>query len=79
MKTVGIGLAYRPRISFAELEAIADAAARAMFITDGREEDTASAKCLSGSITATRRFKAQLRRELRAANFTIWAKGRTWA
>lgn len=82
MKTVGMGLAHRPHISFTEFEAIADAAMRAMFLVDGRIEPTASATYPVGGysdIIATRRFKAQFRKDLRAANFVIWTKGRKWA
>lgn len=64
-------------------EAIADAAMRAMFIVDGRIEPTPSATYPRdggySDIIATRKFKAQFRKELRAANFKIWAKHQKWA
>lgn len=78
IKTVGVGTLHRPKLAFHEFEAIADAAMRAMFWTDGRIESTDSAKVEGNNVLATRKFKAYLRKELRAANFEIWAKGRTW-
>lgn len=57
-------------------EAIADAAMRAMFIVDGRIEPTASAtyndRGGDDAVVATRKFKAQFRRELTRANFRVW-------
>lgn len=79
MKTVNIGTMHRPKLSFDEFEAIADAAMRAMFWVDGRIEPTDSARVDGNEVTATRKLKASLRRELRAAGFDIWAKGRRWA
>lgn len=73
----------RTNLFFENFEAIADAAMRAMFIVDGRIDPTPSATYKPGSdynaIVATRRFKAQFRKELKAANFNVWAKGRSWA
>lgn len=66
---------------FDRFEAIAEAAVVAMFNVDGRIEDTASAKVSVGAntIIPTRKFKAALRRELKARNFHIWAKSQKWA
>ena len=75
-KAVGV---FPVPIMFDRFEAIADAAMRAMFIVDGRIDPTPSAKYPSdgsySDLYATRTFKAQFRKELRAANFKVWTKG----
>jgi len=62
-------------------EVIAEAAAAAMHWVDGRIEDTASAKVLMNEniVVATRKFKAQLRRELKERGFDVFPNGRKWA
>lgn len=65
---------------FAEnFDAIAEAAVTAMFVADGRIDDTPSAKVDGNDIVPTRRFLKFLRQELRKRNFDIWAKHRKWA
>lgn len=78
MKTVNVGTLHKPALSFDQFEALADASARAVFSVDGHELDTAGMRVTGGEVVATRVLKAVLRRELRAAGFEIWAKGRTW-
>jgi len=76
----------RTNMFFENFEAIADAAMRAMFVVDGRIDPTPSATYDDvgttysyNDVIATRRFKAQFRKELNAANFDVWSKGRNWA
>lgn len=68
-------------VFFESFEAFAEAAVVAMFDVDGRIEDTGSAKVdvNANTINPTRKFKAALRRELKARNFHIWAKSQKWA
>lgn len=71
----------KAQLFFDRFEAIAEAAVVAMFDVDGRIEDTSSAKVdvNANTINPTRKFKAALRRELKARNFHIWAKSQKWA
>lgn len=78
MKTVNIGTAHKPSVWFDHFEAIADAAMRAMFWVDGRIEPTDSAAVNGNDVTATRKFKAQLRKELRDAGFNVLPKSQKW-
>jgi hypothetical protein len=72
----------KANLFFDRFEAIAEAAVVAMFDVDGRIDDTGCATVdvnAVNAITPTRKFKAALRRELKARNFHIWAKSQKWA
>ena len=69
---------WRAPLMAENFEVIADAAASAMHWVDGRIDPTPSAKVLvdENIVIATRKFKAQLRRELTERGFDVWPKHR---
>ena len=67
-------LKFQTSMTAETFEALCDAVGRAVFVVEGRIDDTAAFKVDGNEVRARRSVRAAIRRELAKANIRVWAR-----